>query len=394
MNRRHHFILSLIGLFLALCLTSCGFQPVSLAVNGQVIDSLQVIKRNNVLYVPDTFISDTLQLPVQWVKARSSDTEYYYSNKVAVLMYHELTEGPDTPDEMSILAFEEHMRLLQEHRFTIITMEQYTAFILEGAPVPDNAVLITFDDGYESFYSLAYPVLREYGYTAANFVIVSAIDNRTGRPKLSWEQMREMEEQGFSFHSHTYDSHIYGPVNAEEKRGPVLSNPLYLKAEERTESETEYLRRIKSDLNLGEQRLQEELGHGSLALAFPYGAHNPQVEQTLQELGVPLSFTTKPGINTPGQLRGFRINAAPLGEELISRLQAYQLEMKEEPPATEATEAPSELKLVVNHAVAALPGVKPPRDGRDGLIPLRAFCEAYGIKLTWQPGEKRVDLTL
>lgn len=390
MKRRHHFLLSALSLIMACCLASCGFiQPISLAVNGRLVDNLDVVKRNNLLYVPDSFIRDTLEMPVQWITSRPGDAGYY-ANKVIVLMYHELVDGPSTPHEMSIQAFEEQLRLLQEHHFNIITMEQYAAFILEGAPVPDNAVLITFDDGYESFYSLAYPVLRKYGYTATNFIIVSAVDRRSGRPKLSWEQMREMMDHGFSFYSHTYDSHRYGPVNAEQKQGPILSNPLYLEAEERPESETEYLRRIKTDLRLAEQRLQEELGQESLILAYPYGAYNPLVEQTMQELGISLSLTTKRGINTPGKQRGFRINAAAHEDDLITQLKAYQLETREASATTVALASPV---LVVDDAIIPLDGAKPPRDGREGLIPLRAFCEAYGIGLTWHSREKRVELT-
>ncbi|WP_020615796.1 polysaccharide deacetylase family protein [Paenibacillus daejeonensis] len=386
----------LIGLML-LCigLTACGqSEPVSVSVNGERIDQLEVVRKKRVLYVPDSFIREKLDVPIQWIDMPPDKSDNYYSNKVIVLMYHDLTEDPNSPDEMYIGDFSNQMRLLKEHQFNVITMEQYTAFMLEGASVPDNAVLLTFDDGYETFYTLAYPLLREYGYTATNFVIVSSIDNQSGRPKMSWDQMREMQEQGFSFQSHSYDSHQYGEVNVKHKKGPLLSNYLYLEREERNESDTEYLRRIKADLKLAEQRLQEELGQGSQVFAFPYGAFNDMLQQTLQELGVPLSFTTRPGSNQPGEPFGFRINAPSVGEALLSHLQAYQIEVPSDAVTDLAATTARVPTLVIDGTISNLQGVKPPQDEQTGLIPLRAFCEAYGIQLTWNARDNLVELKL
>ncbi len=44
---------------------------------------------------------------------------------------------------------------------------------MEGATVPSNAVLVTFDDGYQSFYTAAYPILKSLRIPAVNFVITT-----------------------------------------------------------------------------------------------------------------------------------------------------------------------------------------------------------------------------
>ncbi len=172
----------------------------------------------------------------------------YFKDQVAVLMYHDITEGKTTKAALSVKDFEEQMELLKTNGFHVISMKEYSDFILNQKQVPDNAVLITFDDGYESFYKLAYPVLKKYEYPATNFVIVSFIDKRIGVPKMTWDQMREMQKEGMTFYNHTYDSHLYINVDTKGHTKPALTSRMYLENEQRKETEQEYKERITDDL--------------------------------------------------------------------------------------------------------------------------------------------------
>lgn len=180
-------------------------------------------------------------------------------------------------------------------------------------PVPDNAVLLTFDDGYETFYEIVFPVLRRHGVTATNFIVVSSIDdqNHRGLTKLTWNQMREMKEAGMSFYNHTYNSHIYASVDPKGIRRPrpILSHRIFLTRLNRMETTQEYERRILNDLSLAEERLKEELGNSRSALSFPYGVYSHKTLQAAHKLGIEVTFTIHPGINTHEQRNGFRINA-------------------------------------------------------------------------------------
>jgi len=250
----------------------------------------------------------------------------HYSDRVAVLMYHHLEETPSPGlSTLAVRDFEEQMRLLKENGFNVIGMEQYVRYMLEGAPVPDNAVLLTFDDGYESFYKYGYPILRKYEFPAASFVIVASIDDRSrpGIPKLTWEQMREMQQAGMSFYSHSYDSHRFGPIDADGHEGAVLTHPLYLSDLGRMETAAEYVRRIADDLALAERRLAEELPGAKGIFAFPYGEHNQAgLMEVLRTLDIELTFTILEGINTRSDRLGLRIDANRSPAALIARLKA------------------------------------------------------------------------
>ncbi|MBP1905405.1 biofilm PGA synthesis lipoprotein PgaB [Paenibacillus turicensis] len=236
----------------------------------------------------------------------------YYKNRVLVLMYHNISPTPEDSTTLSVANFEKQLELMQANNFHWISMSQYRDFILHGASVPDNAVLLTFDDGYESFYKYAYPLLQKYQAPASSFLIVNTLDNpkHIGMKKLTWEQVQIMHENGFDFFSHTYDSHEYAKSNASgSKKNSMLAGPMYLKDKNRKETEAEYELRITNDLKQANDMLQQKLGVQNYVLAFPYGLFSKPLLNISKELGIDITFTVKMGINKPGQTNGFRVNA-------------------------------------------------------------------------------------
>ncbi|QDM45130.1 polysaccharide deacetylase family protein [Paenibacillus thiaminolyticus] len=234
----------------------------------------------------------------------------FYEDQVITLMYHNVQKNPDHVTFISPEQFEEQLLAIMSSGFHFISMDEYIDYMLNGAPVPPNAVLITFDDGYESFYTEVYPVLRKYHLTATNFVIVETIDNpkQTKHKKLSWAQMREMKQHGMSFYSHTFHSHEYRPVNDRGFLRPMLTWNTYLKKEDRKETDEEYEERVRRDLATAEKVLKKELGNTNSLLAFPFGAYNSKVLEICRELDIPITFTVRPGINGRNNRNGFRIN--------------------------------------------------------------------------------------
>ncbi|MFD0620762.1 polysaccharide deacetylase family protein [Paenibacillus sp. GCM10027629] len=244
-------------------------------------------------------------------KPNSVPNGVYYKDKVLVLMYHEISDNPKIKSIISPELFNDQLETIVNRGFRVISMDDYVAFMLDHKPVPNNAVLLTFDDGYESFYTEVYPILKKWRLTATNFVIVSSIDNpkHVGRPKLSWEQMKEMKAGGMSFFNHTFDSHQYGPYNGKGDMKPVLSKRLYLKDYKRIETKEEFTIRVTKDLTLSERMLRQKLGNTYGVLAFPYGAYRPEVIQVAKKTDISLMFTVNAGINTRADRIGYRLNA-------------------------------------------------------------------------------------
>jgi biofilm PGA synthesis lipoprotein PgaB len=251
--------------------------------------------------------------PFDGLKPESTTpNEIYYKNRVLVLMYHHLSPNPETPSTISVDNFEEQLKLMRDNNFNWITMKEYRDFILHQSPVPDNAVLLTFDDGYESLYEYAYPLLQKYKAPASSFLIVDKVDNpkHGGFKKLTWEQIKIMHQNGIEFFSHSYDSHTYAKSNASgTSKNAILAGPMYLENKKRKETEEEYKLRITKDLKRANDILQKKLGVQNHVLAFPYGLFSEPLLKVCEELGIDVTLTVKKGINKPGQKNGFRINA-------------------------------------------------------------------------------------
>lgn len=257
--------------------------------------------------------------PYPGLKAGADEPDgHYYRNRVLVLMYHDVTASPKDVRSLSAANFERQLRLMKDNNFHWISMRQYRDFILHGSPVPDNAVLLTFDDGYESFYKYAYPLLEKYRAPAASFLIVGTIGNprKPGVEKLNWDQVKEMHRGGIDFFNHTYDLHYYGPTDARGKHPePALSSRLYLKDKGRRETEKEYEARVDADLRQANDVLKQELGEDNRVLAFPYGAFSKPLLRICKSRGIDVTLTVKSGLNKPGQTNGFRLNAGGMSND-------------------------------------------------------------------------------
>lgn len=252
----------------------------------------------------------------------------HYKDKALVLMYHEI-KNTDGKIAVSTDLFDKHLTMLEDNGYNVISIEQFEEFITgKKKEIPPNAVVLTFDDGYEDFYENAYPILQKHKMPATNFIIVKSTDiyNPDIIPHLKWEQMREMRAKGMSFYSHTYDSHKYVPVDKKGNSAPLLAGPIYLKEQKRVETQEEYYNRLKEDLSKANDLLVSELGNTSKILSFPYGSYSDTTLQVGKELGINLYITIKEGINNPGDLVATRINAGVNGysaRDLLAKMRTY-----------------------------------------------------------------------
>ncbi|WP_010493085.1 polysaccharide deacetylase family protein [Paenibacillus elgii] len=264
--------------------------------------------------------------------ARQPEATIHYENKVIVLVYHDV-QKPDAAGMPRLLTvtpqqFEAHLKALKDHSYQVISMEDYVRFARQGKPVPPNAVVLTFDDGYESFYTRAYPILQKHGVPASNFVIGAPTDKRDPKKGqyLTWNQMRELIQAGHGIYSHTYDSHRMVDTAPKGPQQPALTHPAYLGQWKRTESAEEFRKRILSDLTFMNERLRTELGNRSKLLAFPYGAYNKETLQAAEEAGIELLFTIREGINTASDRLVHRIDAGEpyiTADTLIATISKY-----------------------------------------------------------------------
>ena len=120
-------------------------------------------------------------------------------------------------DRRSVMAispevFRQGMERLHESGHRSMGLTKAVDYLRRGIPFPDRSFVITFDDGYQSVYEKAFPVLDHYGMSATVFLTVGNKDisrhaeqlpSREGRSMLTWGEIREMRQCGIDFGAHT-----------------------------------------------------------------------------------------------------------------------------------------------------------------------------------------------
>ncbi|MCX7695443.1 MAG: polysaccharide deacetylase family protein, partial [Caloramator sp.] len=211
--------------------------------------------------------------------------------------------------------FEADLKMLKEKGFNIISL-RYLLLAIDGqAKLPPNAVVITFDDGLESFYTYAYPLLKKYNMPAINFVITKRIDYKPQNTSLEFmnrTQLKEMLKSGIiDIQSHTHDSHEYIYANRNLDKIGKLASPIYYVGIDDFESQVNYEKRVREDLSKSFEVLNEILGEKPYILSFPFGHYNDRVVEIAKEVGYSKFVTIKKDINLQGSKDRFiyRINA-------------------------------------------------------------------------------------
>jgi peptidoglycan/xylan/chitin deacetylase (PgdA/CDA1 family) len=185
--------------------------------------------------------------------------------RVPVLMYHEIAEPPETYDRLAVApsAFARQLAYLRDEGLRTITAGALVAALAAGETLPPRVAVLTFDDGYENFYSRALPLLDEYGCTATLFVTSGWVADPAQQPgvparMLSWQQVAEAAAAGVEIAAHS-------------RRHPQLDQiPQRLLREELYESKA---------------RLEDKLGFDVPGMAYPYGYSDARVRQVTRDTG-------------------------------------------------------------------------------------------------------------
>ena len=182
-----------------------------------------------------------------------------------VLIYHHV--DAETPASTSVTPelFGEHLDYLVEGGYRAWPLAVLVDSLRSGAPVPDRTVAVTFDDGYRSVYTQAYPRLRELGWPFTVFVCPAAIDQRQG-PVLTWDQMREMAAAGATVANHgLYHNHLQRRAAGE--------------------SDEAWRQRTRGELLEAQRRIAKEMGEAPALFAYPYGEYDPDLQELIGDLG-------------------------------------------------------------------------------------------------------------
>lgn len=218
-----------------------------------------------------------------------------------VLIYHHYMDA-GAPDDSVVHrdVFRQQLAWIRELGFQTVSIREAIEYVQRGIPLPDKAVLITIDDGYDSNYTIAFPELKEAKAKATIFVIGHSVGKTTYKdtgklitPHFDVEKGKEMMKSGLiSIQSHSMDLHQSARLEGDHPY--VRTSALRLDHE----TEADYIAHFRKDTASSIQQIEEEFGTPSLAYSYPLGKKDVLSEVLLNEMGFDMTFGAGPGDNT------------------------------------------------------------------------------------------------
>lgn len=182
--------------------------------------------------------------------------------RVPILMYHYIGNNPNPSDtsrdnlSVSPDIFDQQMDYLAKNGYNPITLDTMMAGLSGQIALSEKSVVLTFDDGYIDFYYNAFPILQKYGFRSVVFIPTGLIENKS---YLTWDMISKMQSSGLvSFEAHSV-SHAHLPSI--------------------TKNEQIY------EVKMSKKILSEKLNVPINFIAYPYGALNTEVINTVREAG-------------------------------------------------------------------------------------------------------------
>lgn len=158
------------------------------------------------------------------------------------------------------------MSFLNESGYKAITLNELVSYITENKSFPSKTVTLTFDDGFQNFYTTAFPILSEYNFKATVFLVTDFCGKNNewaGNPPnlpsskvLSWEEIKELNNYGIEFGSHT-------------RTHPDLTKI----------SSTQ----LEDEIFASKSAIEDSLGSKVATFAYPFGKFNSSVKKMVEQ---------------------------------------------------------------------------------------------------------------
>jgi peptidoglycan/xylan/chitin deacetylase (PgdA/CDA1 family) len=222
------------------------------------------------------------------------------------IAFHNIVDDRDELDTDAVTAktLIQFLDWLKGSGWTAVSLDDLAAAARGDRRLPDKTILLTFDDGFRSLYTRAFPLLKAYRYPAVAALVGSWMEDRpdgmvqygdkmVSRSKfVSWDEAREMQASGLvEFASHSYDLHHGIQANPQGNQIPSAVTRRYDPATRTYEDDAQYSARIRADLMHSRAVMAAKLGHPPRAMVWPYGRYTGLGLAVTKEIGFRFSVT-------------------------------------------------------------------------------------------------------
>lgn len=232
-------------------------------------------------------------------------------NQFLVLAYHDVEDDAADQRYLSVRtsALNEQISWLLHNGYHAISVQDILDAHDGKKTLPPKAVLLSFDDGYSSFYTRVWPLLQAWNVPALWAPVGSWVDTpanqkvnfgglMTPRDRFAtWDMVRELSQSPLiEIGSHTWASHYGIPANPQGSREPAIANRFYDKATGRYENDQQFNQRIGDDVRKVTEKITQVTGKAPRAWVWPYGAASGTSLAIARQQGYQLAFTLEDGL--------------------------------------------------------------------------------------------------
>jgi biofilm PGA synthesis lipoprotein PgaB len=224
-----------------------------------------------------------------------------------VLSFHDIVPSltaTSSVDDVTADNLINYLSWLRENGYTVISIQEVIDSKKSHKKLPEKSVVLTFDDGYKSFYSYVFPLLKAFNYPATLAIVGSWLatpengsvlygEKLESRSKfLSLAELKEIASSNLvEIASHTYNLHHALQGNPQGSLMPALSTLEYDPKTQQYETEAHYQQRIRTDLKNNNLWLKEHIGKTPRVVVWPYGSYNGTTQDIARNLGMDVAIT-------------------------------------------------------------------------------------------------------
>ena len=196
--------------------------------------------------------------------------EFNPDKGVVALMYHRFNENKYPSTNIKNEIFLQHLDEINNSKLEFISFDKFNEII--KSKMEKSYLLLTIDDGFESFYLNAWPELKKRKIPFILFVSTREVGNYG---YMTWKQIKEIDSSGLATIGNHSHSHEY-LIDWKEKE-------------------------IKNDLEKSIKIFEKELGYSPKLFSYPFGEYSKVLKKIVNDLNFEFAFGQHSGIIDPSK---------------------------------------------------------------------------------------------
>lgn len=182
-----------------------------------------------------------------------------------ILLYHHIAKVvPQDSYSVSPEIFGQQMKWLENNGYTVIKYDDFYQAMNKKKTLPPKPVVISFDDGVLDQYQSAFPILKQYNYSAMFFIKLNNVGE--GKGGMTWQMLKDLSDAKMEIGSHS--------INHDSMSNMDLTT-------------------MRSELTDSKKTLEQNLGLDINYFAYPGGAFSSTTETETKAAGYISAVSTK-----------------------------------------------------------------------------------------------------